>query len=96
MVSHIGFFNTLTENREKKEIIIGAASYGEHANKKFRWMHNPEIENIKTIVGLLQQYLKKNSKNKRKIRIDGYAIFRYATTDPSEWAQFLKETGEFF
>lgn len=95
MVSHIIFFNGLTgsKNKEKKEIMIGAASYGEHANKKYRWMHNPGIENIETTVGLLQQYLKKNSKSKRKIRIDGYAIFRYGTTDPSEWAQFLKETG---
>jgi len=96
MVSHIVFFNGLTENKEKKEIIIGAASYGEHVNKKYRWMHHPGVENIKTTIGLLQQYLRKSSKSKRKIRIDGYAIFRYATTDPSEWAQFLKETDEFF
>jgi hypothetical protein len=93
MVSHISFFNRLTENKEKKEIIVGAASYGEHANKKYRWMHKPGIENIKTTVGLLQQYIRKNSKSKHKIRIDGYAIFRCATTEPSEWAQFLKETG---
>ncbi|UCH95582.1 MAG: hypothetical protein JSV88_01710 [Candidatus Aminicenantes bacterium] len=87
MVSHIAFFNGLTENKTNKEIIIGAASYPWHANKKYRWMHDPGVENIETTIGLLKKYLKDN---KKKISIDGYALFRYGTTDSSEWEQFLK------
>jgi spore germination protein YaaH len=86
MVSHIAFFNGLKENKANKEIIIGAASYGWHANRKYRWIHDPGVENIETTIGLLKEYLKKN---RGKIRIDGYALFRYGTTDPLEWEQFL-------
>jgi hypothetical protein len=79
-------FNGLEDYKVNMEIIIGTASYGWHANKKYRWMHDPGFENIETTIGLLQQYLKNN---KARIKIDGYAIFRYGTTEPSEWV-YLK------
>ena len=85
MVSHVMYFNRFTGNNN--EIIIGVASYGQHTNKKYRWLHHPSIENIEVTIGLLQQYL---IRNKGRLKIDGYAIFRYGTTESIEWEQFFE------
>jgi hypothetical protein len=87
LITHIGFMERLIGKKKDRDMIIGIASYGWHRNRAYRWMHDPGIENIKTTITLVKQY---QNQYPNQMAINGYAIFRYGTTDKGEWDQYSR------